>query len=95
MRRRRRATSTSRAAPAVMAALSAVCANEKTDALVDMRFYSSFLSCIASLHLGRFAGELRIERVIEQPASLQRDPVIGTDAADALTEHVQTGGRGL
>src|SRR5712692_1165461 len=43
LKRARRATSTSSAAPAVMAAVSAMCANGKTDVLVDMLFFSSSL----------------------------------------------------
>src|SRR6266849_10730326 len=43
LKRARRATNTSRAAPAVMAAVSAMCANGKTDVLVDMLFFSSSL----------------------------------------------------
>src|SRR2546423_15325759 len=41
LKRARRATNTNRAAPAVMAAVSAMCANGKTELLVDMLFFSS------------------------------------------------------
>src|SRR5438552_10120011 len=43
VKRVRRMTSTSRAMPAVMAAVSAICANGKTDVLVDMLFFFSSL----------------------------------------------------
>src|ERR1051326_7818760 len=41
VKRVRRTTSTSRATPAVMAAVSAMCAKGKTEGLVDMFFLSS------------------------------------------------------
>src|SRR2546428_1988040 len=43
LKRVRRTTSTSSATPAVMAVVSAMCANGKTDVLVDMLFLSSSL----------------------------------------------------
>src|SRR5712692_10657601 len=49
LKRHRRATSTSRAAPAVMAAVSAMCANGKTEGLVDILFFSSSLLLLCGL----------------------------------------------
>src|SRR5215471_10723137 len=87
LKRDRRTSSTSSAITAVIAAVSAMCANEKTDGLVVMRCSSL---CSACLSLGRFAGELRIQSLVDKPASFQCDPVVGADKADPLANHIQT-----
>src|SRR2546421_11184906 len=54
-----------------------------------------FFSCAASLRLSWFAGELRIERVIDEPPSFQGGQITRTDQAKTLTDDVQTSRRGF
>src|SRR5207245_1613305 len=63
LKRGRRTTSTSSATTAVIAAVSAICANGKTEGLDVIRF-SSF--CVACLLLGRLARELRIQGLVNK-----------------------------
>src|SRR2546426_211757 len=92
LKRGRRTTSTSNATPAVIAAVSAMCANGKTEGLVAIRF-SSF--CVACLFLGRLARELRIQGLVDEPSPFQSDPIIGTDQADTLADNIQASCRRL
>src|SRR6266849_5549297 len=64
LKRDRRTMSTSSATTAVMAAVSAMCANGKTEGLVGIRFSSFSVAC---LHLGRLARELRIQGLVDEP----------------------------
>src|SRR6266566_3298720 len=57
LKRGRKATSTSSATTAVIAAVSAICANEKTEGLVAICLSSRGVACLS---LGQLARELRI-----------------------------------
>ena len=85
LKRARRATSTS----------SERKVHKRKDRRARRHAFLLFFSCAASLRLGWFTGELRIEGIIHEPTPFQGDLVIGTDQAKALTDDVQTSRRGF
>src|SRR5512142_2642803 len=86
LKRDRRTTSTSSAITTEIAAVSAMCANEKTEGLVATGFSSA---SVAGLCLGRFARELRVQGIVDEPPSFQRDTVVRTEQAHPLADHIQ------
>src|SRR5258706_1584906 len=90
VKRLRRTTSSRSATLAVIAAVSAMCANEKTEGLVAIVSSSSLVRSSNILSLGRFAGELRIQGIIHEPPSFQGHQITRTDQANTLTDDVQT-----
>src|SRR6266704_6121710 len=83
LKRRRRATSTSSAMPAVIAAVSAMCAKGKTEELAAM------VSSSRALPFRCLDVKLCIQGIVDEAPSFQSDPVIRADQADASADHIQ------
>src|SRR6266704_3165284 len=83
LKRRRRATSTSSAMPAVIAAVSAMCAKGKTEELAAM------VSSSRALPFRCLDVKLCIQGIVDEAPSFQSDLVIRTDQADASADHIQ------
>src|SRR6266516_3502315 len=83
LKRSRSATSTSSAMPAVMAAVSAMCAKGKTEELAAM------VSSSQALSLRCLDMQLCIQGIVDEASSFQSDLVIRADQADAPADHIQ------
>src|SRR6266700_2531769 len=83
LKRCRSSTSTSNAQPAVMAAVSTMCARGKTEELAVM---------VSSLPFRCLGVQLCIQRIVDEAPSLQGHPVIRADQADAPADQVQPRG---